>query len=81
MSSVVQLGNCLNYAVRNSRRRQMRAALRTCPTIFQVVVMVVLVVVVVVLVGVVVVACDGAAFNSKFVAIVTVFWRWLDKAS
>lgn len=79
MSSVVQLGNCLNYAVRNSRRRQMRAALRTCPTIFQVVVMVVLVVVV--LVGVVVVACDGAAFNSKFVAIVTVFWRWLDKAS
>lgn len=23
----------------------------------------------------------GAAFNSKFAAAVTVFWRWLDKAS
>lgn len=23
----------------------------------------------------------GAAFNSKFAAVVTVFWRWLDKAS
>lgn len=22
----------------------------------------------------------GAAFNSKFAAVVTVFWRWLDKA-